>query len=102
MKNPIVSGKFKPADLKIKNVKKSVSQINIFYKNIEYTQLDELEKMGLFDLVSAIGGVLGLFLGVSFLSFAELIEILLELMLSCYESRKSRKVNKIKTPILKK
>ena len=33
--------------------------------------IDEEEKMSIFDLISSIGGVLGLFVGASFVSFVE-------------------------------
>ena len=36
--------------------------------------------MNLIDLISGIGGILGLFLGVSFLSFIEIFELIFELV----------------------
>jgi hypothetical protein len=36
--------------------------------------------MDIFDLISNIGGNLGLFIGISFLSFAELIELFVEII----------------------
>jgi hypothetical protein len=38
----------------------------------------------LIDLISNIGGILGLFLGVSFLSIIELIELFLEILFLLY------------------
>ena len=45
-------------------------------------------KMELFDFVSNIGGTMGVFLGVSFLSFIEIFENLLEVfyILLCLEN----------------
>ncbi len=40
--------------------------------------IDQIAQMTVFDLISNIGGNLGLFIGISFLSFAELIELLVE------------------------
>jgi len=50
----------------------------IFYESPQYTVIDQIAKMDVFDLISNIGGNLGLFIGISFLSFAELIELLVE------------------------
>ena len=51
------------------------------FKNLEYTSIEQLAKMSLSDLISNIGGNLGLFIGISFLSFAEIIEILIEVLI---------------------
>ena len=48
----------------------------VFYKNLNYVLITEKPNMELADLISNIGGILGVFLGVSFLSFIEIIEIL--------------------------
>jgi len=37
--------------------------------------------MDIFDLISNIGGNFGLFIGISFLSFAELIELFVEIII---------------------
>jgi hypothetical protein len=49
--------------------------------------------MQLFDLISNIGGLLGLFLGVSFLTLAEVIEAFLaifEILIANFRSNKKR------------
>jgi len=51
---------------------------NVYYHELEYTHINQLPKMDFFDLISNIGGNLGLFIGISFLSFAELIELAIE------------------------
>lgn len=53
----------------------------VYYKDLGYQQYDEVEKTTLPDLVANIGGLLGLFLGMSFLSFVELFDILLQIFL---------------------
>jgi len=52
----------------------------IYYEKLEYTVIDQIAQMNEFDLISNIGGNLGLFIGISFLSFAELIELLVEII----------------------
>jgi hypothetical protein len=53
---------------------------NVYYGNLQYTVIDQIAQMNGFDLISNIGGNLGLFIGISFLSFAELIELLVEIL----------------------
>lgn len=99
---PVLKSKFDRAeDYTVENVKKSLVSLNIFYGTIEYVEIDESAKMSLFDLVSNVGGILGLFLGLSFLSLAELIEIIVELMMILFETNlKSRSVNPKKAEII--
>jgi len=61
--------------------------IEIYYDNLEYTSISQLPKMNTFDLIASIGGNLGLFIGISFLSFAEIIEILGEIIIILLEKK---------------
>jgi amiloride-sensitive sodium channel subunit alpha/amiloride-sensitive sodium channel subunit gamma len=61
--------------------RKSFIGLNIYYPYLKYTEIVEVEKYSLIDLLSNIGGTLGLFLGISFLSFVEIFEILFEIFL---------------------
>ncbi len=49
-------------------------------------------KIEIVDLVSGIGGLLGLFLGMSFLSFAEIIEMFLEALSFFLQRSKNNKI----------
>ena len=49
--------------------------LNVYYDSLLYSSIDETPKMDWFDLVSNIGGTLGLFTGISLLSFCEIIEL---------------------------
>ena len=60
------------------DLQKSVISIYAFYDHLKYTVISEEAKMLIWDLISTLGGTLSLFLGVSFLSFIELIQIFLE------------------------
>ena len=60
-------------------VQKSFMVIFVYYNDLKYTLISEEPKTELFILISEIGGILGLFLGISFLSFFELFEILFEI-----------------------
>ncbi len=84
-------------------VKQSVLSLNVYYDQLGFIEITREVKLEIVDLVSGIGGLLGLFLGMSFLSFAELIEIILETLAITLEkyktSKKSNKVSKRQTKI---
>jgi hypothetical protein len=61
-------------------VSKGYFGINIFYEQLGYTLISESESLTVYDLVSNIGGILGLFLGISFLSIIEIVEILIQII----------------------
>jgi hypothetical protein len=66
--------------------------VNVYYEDLKYTLISETPKMSIFDLVANTGGTLGLFIGVSLLSFVEIVEILLEfIIILCENSAKSNK-----------
>jgi hypothetical protein len=52
--------------------------LNVYYDKLSYIQISKDAKIEIVDLVSGIGGLLGLFLGMSFLSFAEFLEMIVE------------------------
>jgi len=56
----------------------NIVSFTVYYENLQYTVIDQIAQMNVFDLISNIGGNLGLFIGISFLSFAELIELLVD------------------------
>ena len=72
-------------------MRESILKLNINYKELQYTLIEENQKTTNIDLISNIGGTLGLFLGVSFLSAVELIEILFEMaFIFCERNVKNR------------
>ena len=62
---------------------------NIFYSTLDYTVIDQIPKMDLFDFISNLGGNFGLFIGISFLSFAEFIELFIEIILIFFKRNNS-------------
>ena len=54
--------------------------IYVYYKELKYTLISNKPKTELFTIISNIGGTLGLFLGISFLSFIEILEILFQVI----------------------
>lgn len=55
--------------------------MTVFYEDLSYTLIDQLPKIEHFELISNIGGTLGVFLSSSFVTFVELFEVLTELVL---------------------
>jgi len=71
-----------------------VTIITIYYSDFSYKSIIEIPKMDFIDLIANIGGNLGLFIGVSFLSFAEIIELILEIFIIL--CRKKKQLNRKK------
>jgi len=65
-------------NLSYENASKSFACASIYYKEIKYTEITESPSMLLVDLVGAIGGMLGLFLGFSLMVMIELVELVIE------------------------
>jgi hypothetical protein len=60
-------------------LKGSLVKLNINFQSLQYTLVEESQKTTWIDLISNIGGTLGLFTGFSFLSLVELLEIIFEI-----------------------
>jgi hypothetical protein len=58
----------------------STAKINIYYESLSYLELIETEAMTIIDLISSIGGIMGLFLGISFMSFMEFVEMIFKII----------------------
>jgi hypothetical protein len=53
--------------------------ILINYQNNQYTLISQSPKMQLFDLISSVGGLISLFLGFSFLTLIEFIDVIFKI-----------------------
>jgi hypothetical protein len=61
-------------------VNKHFIVLYIYYKNLNYKFISQNPKTEMFNFISNIGGLLGVFLGISFLSFIEIFETFFEIM----------------------
>lgn len=61
------------------DLRKTMIGFEVYYDELKYTKISEVEKVKVVDLIANIGGVLGLFIGVSFLSLVEILELILEM-----------------------
>lgn len=74
-------------------LKQSILSISIYYESTNFIKIVEKPESDLGILLGTLGGQLGLLLGVSFLSFAEIFEILFEVVRIFYQrSKKSIKI----------
>lgn len=68
-------------------IRKYYVSIRAYYEELKYTFITQITKSDLVDLVSSIGGTLGLFLGLSFLSFMEIFQYFIETIIILARNR---------------
>jgi len=57
----------------------------VWYSDLDYIEISQTPKMSGYSLINEIGGALGLFVGITFLSIFELLEYLFEIFLVFYK-----------------
>jgi hypothetical protein len=62
-------------------IAKSFVSLDVYYNSLTYTQIVEVPVYTTLNLISSIGGTLGLFLGMSVLSFIEIIEVIYSVLM---------------------
>ena len=68
--------------------RKHFLNLNIFYSALKYVQIIQTPKTTLIDLISNLGGSIGIFLGFSIFSLLEIIEILVQMILIFFLNKK--------------
>jgi hypothetical protein len=86
---------FVNSNLTYQELKESVARVEIFYDELKQTIISESIKTELSDLIANLGGTLGLFLGLSFLSLVEFVEILLQALLVALKKHDTKNNNRI-------
>lgn len=71
-------------ELSYENIRSSTVCLIISYKSLEYTIMDESPSKTIVQLVSDVGGNLGLLLGWSLLNLIDLVEIIIEIMFTVF------------------
>ena len=88
VKNSFIQSKFENrTDVSIEELRNNLLAINVYYSKLNYKSYQESAKTQMVDLVSGIGGTIGLFLGVSFLSFIEIIDLFFHMGLAFYKAK---------------
>ena len=59
-------------------------EFEVWYSDLSYIEISQTPKMTGFSLMNEIGGALGLFVGITFLSLLELFEFFFEIFLVFY------------------
>ena len=62
-------------------IRKSIVEINVYYDELKYTKVTQIAKTTFEYLMAIIGGTLGLCIGISFLSFVEIFEAIVQVFL---------------------
>jgi amiloride-sensitive sodium channel subunit alpha/amiloride-sensitive sodium channel subunit gamma len=83
----------------IASIADSIAYVKIFYSYTGYTLMIETPSQGPIDLLSSLGGTMGLYMGVSFLSFVEVVELLIKIgALTIKHFSRDRKAEDALTP----
>jgi amiloride-sensitive sodium channel subunit alpha len=61
--------------------KENFLSLNVFLSSNKYTKIMEMPKISLIDLISGIGGSIGIFLGFSMFSLIEVLELLFQVLI---------------------
>lgn len=74
----------------------SVARINVYYGGMMYKTITQTQGADAWSLFGSVGGNMGLFIGTSLLSFIETLELIGELIRTCYVySKKKRELAKV-------
>lgn len=66
--------------LSLELARRSLVKIFVYFDEIKYTSITESPTISFVDLIAGIGGTLGLFIGISLLSFVEVIELIFDMV----------------------
>jgi hypothetical protein len=72
-------------NLTYEEIKQRYLFLNIYYSELSFIKISESPKTSIIDLLSNLGGTLGLYVGISFLSFIEIVEIILEIIFISFD-----------------
>ena len=81
------------------NESTTTTTFRVFYNSLKVATISQKPKTQLFDLVSNIGGIFGLFIGLSFVSLFEIGEIFIEILISIF--LRNDRINNIENEIEK-
>ena len=73
-------------------LRESMALVQIYFDELKTTVLTESIKMQAADLISSLGGLLGLFMGLSFLSFVEIFDFLINWFILLYNYNRDNKI----------
>ena len=62
------------------NMSKTFYSLRVYYQDLKYTLISQHPKIAIFDLISSVGGLISLFLGFSFLTLVEFIDVIFKII----------------------
>ena len=68
-------------DLNFNEIRNNILAFKIYYDEMKEIVYNEIQKNDIFDLIANTGGTIGLFLGLSLLSFVEIIEMVANILI---------------------
>jgi len=71
---------------------RSETRFFVYFESLRYTFINQSPKTKEFDLLSNIGGILGLFIGISFVTLFEIVELFIEILFIIYEQKNTNKI----------
>lgn len=90
LQNTFVAEKYPGIDAT--TLKKSLVSFDVYYEDLQYTEIIQSPQYTIIDLISSIGGSLGLLLGASLLSLVELVELCIKTLVILCRFSKNDKV----------
>ena len=81
-----VLSRFNNKEPTYEKLKQSIVSVNINYNGLSYTHIKEIQKITILDLIAKAGCTLNLALGLSFLSFYEIIDLVIQMIFLFVES----------------
>jgi len=77
----------------LKNLTENLIFLSINYKSKQYTLINQLPKTQPFDVVNSFGSLLGLFIGFSFLSLVEILDISIKMIIHFFKRNRDVQIN---------
>jgi hypothetical protein len=74
-------------NMTLEEFKQTHLALSIYYPNNEHTEIRETPKTKFVDLISNLGGSLGIFLGFSIFSFVELFELVFQMIFIVFKKK---------------
>jgi hypothetical protein len=89
LRNHSVVQSYYPKELNIsyEELANSIVSLTIYYNELRYVEIVEIPDYTILNLISNIGGTLSLFLGISLLTFIEIIDLFVQIVYSLTESK---------------
>lgn len=86
----ILSRIFKTENITYEMFRKSFAAVNLYFNEIKMTEMEEAESMTFVELISDIGGTIGLFISFSILGLIEFVEVIVEAAVLTFRTNPSQ------------